>query len=178
MDAIEMLTTRRSCRSYKKEQIKDEELDTIIACGLNAPSGSNKQSTKIIIVQEPEKIAMLSRLNAEVWGRDTDPFYGAPTVCLIVAPKDPGYDGTAKYELNPVKDGSLVIGAMQDGAFALGIGSCWINRCKEMLELPEGQKVLAALGLTDFVGIGCCILGYPEQTLGKKRIKEGRVLRY
>ena len=39
MDAIEALTTRRSCRSFKQEQIKNEELQMILACGLNAPSG-------------------------------------------------------------------------------------------------------------------------------------------
>ena len=44
MDAIEALTTRRSCRSFKQEQIKNEELQMILACGLNAPSGKNKQS--------------------------------------------------------------------------------------------------------------------------------------
>lgn len=31
MDAIKALTTRRSCRSYKQEQIKEEELQTILA---------------------------------------------------------------------------------------------------------------------------------------------------
>ena len=41
MDAIEALTTRRSCRSFKQEQIKNEELQMILACGLNAPSGKN-----------------------------------------------------------------------------------------------------------------------------------------
>ena len=56
MDAIKVLTTRRSCRSYKQEQIKEEELQTILACGLNAPSGMNKQSSKIVVVQNQEEI--------------------------------------------------------------------------------------------------------------------------
>ena len=51
MEAIQALTTRRSCRSFKQEQIKDEELKTILDCGLNAPSGKNKQSSKIVVVQ-------------------------------------------------------------------------------------------------------------------------------
>lgn len=37
MDAIEALTTRRSCRSFKQEQIKDEELKTILDCGFKCP---------------------------------------------------------------------------------------------------------------------------------------------
>lgn len=172
-----MLLTRRSCRSFKPEQISDADLKTIINCGLNAPSGHNKQSVKIVIVQDAEKIRLLSRLNAQIMKTDSDPFYGAPTVCLILAPKNPA--GTEpQFALNPVKDGSLVIGAMQDAAFALGVGSCWINRCKEMLELSEGQQIVDELGLTDYFGVGCCVLGYPDKTLGHKRIKPDRVLRW
>lgn len=176
MDAIEMLTTRRSCRSYKPEQISRQELDTILECGLHAPSGSNKQLVKIVVVQDAEKIRFLSELNERILQHHADPFYGAPTLCLIVAPEDAGYDGNATSALNPVKDGSLVIGAMQDGAFALGIGSCWINRCKEMLELPEGKEFMHSLGLDGYMGIGCCILGYPDKAPGEKKIKEGRVV--
>ena len=60
MEAIQALTTRRSCRSFKQEQIKDEELKTILDCGLNAPSGMNKQSSKIVVVQNQEEIKELS----------------------------------------------------------------------------------------------------------------------
>ncbi len=176
MDAIEMLTTRRSCRSYKTEQISKQELDTILQCGLHAPSGSNKQLVKIIVVQDAAKISFLSQLNAHIMQGHADPFYGAPTLCLIVAPEDSGYDANSASALNPIKDGSLVIGAMQDGAFALGIGSCWINRCKEMLELPEGKEFMHSLGLDGYVGIGCCILGYPDKAPADKTIKEGRVV--
>ena len=133
MDAIEALTTRRSCRSFKQEQIKNEELQTILACGLNAPSGKNKQSSKIVVVQNQD-------------------------------------------ESNGIKDGSLVIGAMQTGAYALNIGSCWINRCKEMFELEKGQQYLQKWHLEDYVGVGCCILGYVEKALPEKKILENRII--
>ena len=88
MEAIQALTTRRSCRSFKQEQINDEELKTILDCGFNAPSGKNKQSSKIVVVQKQEEIKELSKLNAIIFGKDVDPFYGAPTVCFIFVPKD------------------------------------------------------------------------------------------
>lgn len=177
MDAIQMLLTRRSCRSFTDEQISDEDLRTIIDCGLNAPSGNNLQNTKIVVVQEKEKVKQLSDLNNKIWQKNADPFYGAPTACLILAPKN-AEDVKESWKLNPVKDGSLVIGAMQDAAFALGIGSCWINRCKEMLELPEGQKFLEELGLQDYFGVGICILGIPAVPSKPKRIKPERVIYY
>ena len=88
--------------------------------------------------------------------------------CFIFVPKD---------ESNGVKDGSLVIGAMQTGAYALNIGSCWINRCKEMFELPEGKKYLEKWHLEDYEGVGCCILGYVEKALPEKVILENRVIK-
>ena len=168
MEAIQALTTRRSCRSFKQEQIKDEELKTILDC-LFLPLGAFKpQSSKIVVVQKQEEIKELSKLNAIIFGKDVDPFYGAPTVCFIFVPKD---------ESNGVKDGSLVIGAMQTGAYALNIGSCWINRCKEMFELPEGKKYLEKWHLEDYEGVGCCILGYVEKALPEKVILENRVIK-
>ena len=161
MDAIQMLLNRRSCRSYTKEQISDETLKIIIDCGLAAPSAMNEQTVKIVVVQEPEKVKFLSELNDKIWQQHTDPFYGAPTVCLILAPKNTE-DIKESHKLNQVKD----------------VGSCWINRCKEMLELPEGKKVLEELGLPNYFGIGCVILGMPDKKLGEKKIKEGRVIRY
>ncbi len=179
MEAIEALKTRRSCRSFKDEQIKDEELQDILYCGLNAPNGKNTQLAEIIVVQDKQKLEKLSKLNAQVMGKDTDPFYGAPTCCLIVVPNDPGYgNGAEAFRLNPVKDGSLMIGAMQTAAWALGIGSCWINRCKEMLELPEGKEIMKQFNLENYQGVGCCILGYPKVNTEAKKILEGRILRY
>lgn len=168
MDAIELLKTRRSCRSFKSEQIKDEELQTILDCALNAPSGMNKQDSKIVVIQNEALIKDLSRLNAQIMNSDDDPFYGAPTVCLILVPKDSN---------TGIKDGSLIIGAMQNAAYALNIGSCWINRCQEMLALEEGQAYLKKWNLEEYVGVGCCILGYPQGEPAPKTIKEGRIIR-
>ena len=106
-----------------------------------------------------------------------NPFYGAKTVCMVLIPKNSGFKEEA-FQLNPVKNGSLVIGAMQAAAFAIGVGSCWINCCKEMLQFPEGQNILKELELEDYEGVGSCILGYPAKEMPSKKIKEGRVLYY
>lgn len=169
MEAIELLKTRRSCRSYLDKQIEESKLNTILECALNAPSGMNKQSTKIVVVRNKTLRNKLSKLNGAVMDSTNDPFYGAPVVCVILAPNEPG--------LNWVKDGSLVIGSMQYAAYDLGIGSCWINRAKEMLELPEGKEILKEWDLEGYVGVGCCILGYPDKALPPKVIKEDRIKR-
>ncbi|GHT85957.1 hypothetical protein FACS18947_5340 [Bacteroidia bacterium] len=64
-------------------------------------------------------------------------------------------------------------------AHALGIGSCWIHRAKQMYTSEEGQKLLKEWGVTEnYIGVGHCILGYPEGEHPKaKPRKEGYIIR-
>ena len=78
-ETLRVLRERRSIRKYKKEQIKDEELDAILEAGTWAASGKNLQTAVMVVVQDQETIQLMSRLNAQIFGRPgTDPFYGAP----------------------------------------------------------------------------------------------------
>ena len=58
------LKNRRSCRKYKPEQIKDEELDQILEAGMFAPTAMGKQSPTMVVVQDQETITKLSKMNA------------------------------------------------------------------------------------------------------------------
>ena len=40
-----------------------------------------------------------------------------------------------------VYDGSLVIGNMMNAAHALGLGSCWIHRAKQVFDSEEGKAM-------------------------------------
>lgn len=82
------LKNRRSCRKYKPEQIKDEELDQILEAGMFAPTAMGKQSPTMVVVQDQETITKLSKMNAAVMGVSSDPFYGAPTVVIVLADKE------------------------------------------------------------------------------------------
>lgn len=63
---------------------------------------------------------------------------------------------------NAVQDGSLVMGNLMLAAASLGLGSCWINRAREMFDTPEGKALLRRWGVEgDWIGVGNCILGYP-----------------
>ena len=65
---------RRSIRKYKKEQISDEQLHAILEAAPYAPTGMGMQSPVMVVVQRPELIQKLSRLNAQVMGSENDPF--------------------------------------------------------------------------------------------------------
>lgn len=61
-----------------------------------------------------------------------------------------------------VEDGSLVMGNLMNAAHALGIGSCWIHRAREVFDSEEGKELLKKWGVEgDYTGVGHCILGYP-----------------
>ena len=154
-EVIKALKTRRSVRSYKPEQITDEELRTVLEAGTWAPTAMGYQDPWIVAVQNPELLRRISRMNAAVWGRDIDPFYGAPTYVLVFA-SDP-----EKWK-NGIPDGSLVLGNMMNAAHAIGLGSCWINREREMFATEEGKVLMRELGLPEgLIGIGALALGYP-----------------
>lgn len=153
-ETLQTLKNRRSVRSYLPEQIKAEELQQILEAGIYAPTGMGAQSPIIVVVQDKETIAYLSKLNAAVMGSTSDPFYGAPTVVVVLADRSRG---------TCVEDGSLVIGNMLNSAASLGVGSCWIHRAKEVFDSPEGKSLLEKWGIQgDYVGVGNCILGYAK----------------
>lgn len=155
-EVLEVLKKRRSCRAYQPEQIKDEELETILDAGTWAPTGKGSQSPKIIAVQDKEIIAELSKINAEIFGRPgIDPFYGAPTIVVVLADAD---------RITCVEDGSLVLGNMMIAASSIGLGSCWIHRAKETFEGEYGKSLLKKWGITgNYIGVGHCALGYSAE---------------
>lgn len=169
-ETISCLLNRRSVRAYRPEQIKPAELETILQAGLYAPSAMNLQSSIMLVIQDRETISTLSRLNAEVMGRDTDPFYGAPTVIVVLADKNAP---------NHVQDASLVMGNLMNAAFSLGVDSCWINRAREVFEMPEARALLREKGISDdYVGVGNCILGYLSGELpAAPPRREGRIIK-
>lgn len=151
-ETLRDLKERRSCRAYLPEQIREEALAAILEAGTYAPTGMGRQSPVIVAVQDPETRNALSQMNAAVMGRDGDPFYGAPTVVVVLA--DPEI-GTYLY------DGVLVMGNLMNAAQAVGVDSCYIFRAKEVFETAEGKALLRKWGIPErYVGIGNCILGY------------------
>ncbi len=170
-ETLRDLKERRSCRAYLPEQIREEALAAILEAGTYAPTGMGRQSPVIVAVQDPETRNALSRMNAAVMGRDGDPFYGAPTVVVVLA--DPEI-GTYLY------DGVLVMGNLMNAAQAVGVDSCYIFRAKEVFETAEGKALLRKWSIPErYVGIGNCILGYGAPG-GKKEAaprKEGYIVR-
>ena len=169
-DLIDLIKTRRSVRSYTAEPVPEELLDQVLEAGTFAPTGGGHQPPVIVAVTNPETRERLRRLNAAVMGRDTDPYYGAPVIVVVLAD---GGRGTF------VEDGSCVLENLMLAAHALGLASCWIHRAREVFASAEGKALLQQWGVEgEWIGIGHCILGYaaePEKPAAPRL--EGRIVR-
>lgn len=154
-NTIQDLIHRRSCRRYRPEQIREDQLDQILLAGTYAPTGMGKQSPRIVVVQDKATLDKIRALNAQVAGMTGDPFYGAPTVVIVFADTNiPTY----------LYDGVLVMGNLLNAAHAVGVDSCYIFRAKQVFQTPEGKALLAAWGIPEhYEGIGNCILGYGDE---------------
>ena len=166
-EVIKNIEERRSIKKYKEDKVPKEIIDKIVEAGMYAPSGMGMQSSIIIAITNKNLRDKLSKLNAKIMGVDTDPFYGAPVVLVVLAKKDiPTH----------VYDGSLVMENLMLAANSLGIGSCWIHRAKEEFETEEGKEILKSLGIEDeYEGIGHCILGYKDEEGNLKPRKDNFV---
>ena len=169
---LEIIRTRRSYRSYQPEQITDEQLNAVLEAGTYAPTSRGLQSPFIVAIQNEDLKARLAKMNAEIMGVTTNPYYDAPTYVLVFVPSDAP---------NGIQDASLVMENMMLAAHAQGLGSCWIHREREMFATEEGKELMQQWGLPEgLVGIAALALGYPngEPSPAKPR-KEGytRVIR-
>ena len=184
---------RRSIRRFRPEQIREEELDTILQAGLYAPSAGGRQGVLFVVSQDKETNEKLGRIKkahfhgrmstAEVYVSKEQPsiaddasiksaFYGAPTVVTLFAPKNFLYSGS---------DASVAAENMLLAATSFGIGSCYIGSAWDSFDDPFGHETLVRWGVrTDYYAVLHVLLGYPEDdmvTVHAKPRKDGRVIR-
>ena len=114
---MEAILTRRSCRKFKSDMISRPILEEIVQAGTYAATGMGKQSPIILAVTNKAMRDRLSAMNAAVMGKgpESDPFYGAPVVLVVLADKS---RGTYLY------DGSLVMANLMLAAHAEGVAFC------------------------------------------------------
>ena len=141
-----------------------------LRAGLYAASGMGKQAAIVVAVTKKELRDKIAEDNRKIggWGEGFDPFYGAPVILMVLGNKEvPTH----------VYDGSLMMGNLMLAAHSLGLGSIWIHRAKEELEMDEYKELLKSLGVEgEWEGIGHCAIGYADGNLPAAAArKENRV---
>jgi len=152
MEFYEVVNTRRSVRSYKPDEIPEDVLNRVLDAARVAPSGSNKQPWKYVLVKKPEmrkKIATLC--GGQPWIAD------APIV-VVACGVDIKYDrGSYMGDMSFLIDSAIGLTHLILAARAEGLGTCWIGQfdnesIKEFLDIPPGWNVAAVTPL-----------GYPKE---------------
>ncbi|MCL1978759.1 MAG: nitroreductase family protein [Methanomassiliicoccaceae archaeon] len=151
-DTVRAIMERRSIRKYKPQQITEQELNTIIECGLNAPSGMNTQNWHLTVIQNAglidwmnEKIKenmpaeSVSRYKDRQNGReDYSMFYDAPTLILV--------SGDAK-DMWTESNCGYVTQNMCLAAQSIGVASIIIGMARFLFTTSEGDAYAEELGV-------------------------------
>ena len=167
---IENIMSRRSIRAYKPCTVARDTMKTILECGINAPSGMNRQSWEVRVVDNPEVMAEIVQLMA-AGNPDSDPgavkgcFRGAPVMVFIA--NDPA------YAFSVIDCGLLSQNIMLSG-WSLGVGSvCLGSPIRFLRNAPEA---MAKLGFSEgYTPVICIGMGYPAESPQAKPRDFGKV---
>ena len=142
------MMARRSIRKYLDKPVEHAKLETVVKCGINAPSGMNRQPWIVRVVEDQKLIADVN----EAAGRSQ--FYGAPALICVCTPANGGGE----------LDAGLLGENMMLAAQSLGLGTCCLGgpvrfllsneKCKfflDRLDIPADYKLnyILAIGYPD-----------------------------
>ncbi len=149
MSVYDLIIQRRSIRKFQQKKLERAQLERMVNAARMAPSASNLQPLKYVIVDEKEKVEQM--FQHVRWAGFIAP-YGNPgdnekPVAYIVILADTAVKETG-YELDAgAAAQNIFITAMEEG-----IGSCWIgsiNRegVSKALHIPEGYIINTVVAL-------------------------------
>ena len=148
-NAINTISTRHSYRGeFLQESVPEEDLLTIAKAGLDAPSGCNKQTTDLIIVNDPD---MLNKIKAQL---DPPVAQTAPAMIVVLTRRINAY----RDKCFAVQDYSAAIENMLLAIVELGYQSCWYEghitdddgigrKMADILNVPEDYELVCFLPL-------------------------------
>jgi nitroreductase len=149
MDVFEAITQRKSIRKYKDKEIEKEKLIKVLESARIAPSASNRQEWKFIVVKDE------NTRNKLVSAAHYQKFVGQAPVTIVAC-------STESERIMPcgqhayTVDLSIAVSFMMLEATELGLGTCWLGAfdeeaVKEILGIPSDIRVPAmfTLGYAD-----------------------------
>ena len=170
MDYETLLANRRSIREYEEREVPLAIIEEIIRETRLAPTASNRQPCRFIVIRDRERIRQLSdeskrnllddlarnpdlplkQYEAVLRDSGFNVFYNAPCLVYVIGPRD-------VYSLDV--DCGLTVAYLMFSAAFRGLGTCWIGLGAHIRE----RAILEGLGVpTDCRIVAPVILGYPK----------------
>ncbi len=159
MNVVDAIRMRKSVRSYSGKPVEDEKVSSILEAARLAPSASNRQEWRFVIVRDADARKRL----AEAAKGQT--FVGEAPVLVVACAETDGHVMRCGQLCYPI-DVAIALDHMTLIAVESGLGTCWIGafderKVKEILGIPEKIRVVALMPL-----------GYPNDPspVEKKRL--------
>ena len=167
METMKTILKRQSVRAFTEEQIKEDELRTVLQAGYAAPIGGAKfDSMHFTVIKNADFLKRFRKSAADfIQKPEANPLYGAPTFLVV-----------SSNAVNPVAyaNAGCVIENMSLAAAELGLGSVYIFGC--IAALNADQDILKELELPEgFTPVSGIILGYPAAPVQDREIPFGRI---
>ena len=145
MDVMEAIRKRRSIRSYQDRPVEEEKLRAVLEAGRLAPSASNRQEWRYVVVRDPGMRAKL----AEAAGGQK--FVGEAPVVLVACAKTDAHKMMCGEPCYPI-DVAISLDHITLKAAEEGLGTCWIgafdaSAVKKLLGIPEQIRVVELMPL-------------------------------
>ena len=161
MDVLEAIKSRRAVRLFADKKIEREKLEQILEAGRLAPSASNEQRTKCIVVENEDLIQELGKACMRQPAVKT-----APLVLVLCADNDRSMlNGVSARVADCVIAGTF----MRLEAVEQGLQGCWLGHYKE-------HKVREALSIPEeYIIVAVIPIGYPAnngEQMPKKDMSE------
>lgn len=165
MDVYAAIKQRKSVRSYQDRVIEKEKLNRIMEAVRLAPSASNRQEWRFVVVQDEEMKKKLAT------AADNQEFVGQAAAVIVCCAASSDHVMPCGIESFPV-DVSIAIDHLTLAAVAEGLGTCWIgafdpNKVRQLLGIPDEVTVVELLPI-----------GYPEDPSlkEKRRLPMGEIV--
>jgi len=141
MDFTDVIIKRRSHRKFKEDIIEDEILERIIEAGRLAPTWSNKQGARYIIVKSKSLIKEIADATSQKWIESVPMLI---VVCIAPSRSGKNISGLEYFTV----DASICMEHIVLAATNEGLGTCWVglfneDKIKDALSIPEKVRVIA-----------------------------------
>lgn len=158
LELKEVIEQRKSIRSYEDKPVPDNKLLKVLEAARLAPSASNRQAWKFIVIKDAKTRQELGRAaDGQVQ------VAGAPVIIAAVAtnPESIMTCGVPTYAV----DLAIAIDHMTLAAVDEGLGTCWIGRfsqeeARNILEVPDDCHIVTILPL-----------GFPKEP-GRQKVRK------
>ena len=156
MDTKTCIKTRRSVRKFTDAPVSEEVIKELVSCAAYAPSWKNSQTTRYILIKDPEiKKQLAEECCAE---HNAGIINGsAALVATLIVDKRSGFERDGSFSTvrednwqafdNGIATQTFCLAAAEEGLGTVIMGLYDIEKASNILQVPEGQLLMALIAV-------------------------------